>query len=95
MSEGFGLLVSTAFGGLVFGVLYLRTDNLWAAVAGHFLNNTILNVVFLQTGQGLQSFVQFGLFLAVLLLPSLALIPAIRCIAHRHAIPQLLLWSVT
>lgn len=35
------LLLFTSIGGLVFGYLYYRTDNLWTAVFAHLIDNSI------------------------------------------------------
>lgn len=39
--EAATLLVFTTVGGLVFGYLYYRTDNLWTAVFAHLIDNSI------------------------------------------------------
>ncbi len=91
--EAVGLLISTGIGGLVFGYLYYKTDNLWAAFLAHFINNTILNIVFIQTTEGLQSGVEFGLFLAIWLPGYLALIPLIGWLTRKNSLPQFTAWK--
>jgi uncharacterized protein len=45
-----GLLLSGTFvAGLVYGYLFWRTGSLWAPLIAHFLNNTVLNLVQIQT----------------------------------------------
>ena len=91
--EAVGLLISTGIGGLVFGYLYYKTDSLWSAFLGHFINNTILNIVFIQTAAGQQSGVEFGLFLAIWLLGYLALIPLINWLAKKYSLPAFSAWK--
>ena len=91
--EAVGLLISTGIGGLVFGYLYYKTDNLWAAFLAHFINNTVLNIVFIQTAKGLQSGVEFGLFLAIWLPGYLALIPLIGWLTRKYSLPQITAWK--
>lgn len=91
--EAFGLMISTGIGGLVFGYLYYKTDNLWSAVLAHFINNTILNIVFIQTSEGLQSGVEFGLFIAVWLVGYLALLPLISWLSKKTNLPEFTVWA--
>ncbi|HKJ37509.1 MAG TPA: CPBP family intramembrane glutamic endopeptidase, partial [Anaerolineales bacterium] len=91
--EAVGLIISTGIGGLVFGYLYYKTDNIWAAFLAHFINNTILNIVFIQTADGLQSGVEFGVFIAVWLTGYLALIPLIGWLSKRANLPEFTSWN--
>ena len=91
--EAVGLLISTGIGGLVFGYLYYKTDNLWSALLWHFINNTVMNIVFIQTAEGLQSGVEFGIFLAICLPGYLALIPLINWLAKKYSLPQFKTWK--
>ncbi len=90
--EAVGLLISTGIGGFVFGYLYYKTDNLWSAFLAHFVNNTVLNTVFIQTSEGLQSGVDFGLFIAVWLSGYLALIPLISWLSKKNKLPEFTFW---
>ena len=92
--EAVGLLVSTGIGGLVFGWLYYKTNNIWSAFLAHFINNTIMNIVFIQTANGLKSGVEFGLFLAIWLPGYLALIPLISWLAKRYSMPSFIAWAM-
>ena len=91
--EAVGLLISTGIGGLVFGYLYYRTNNIWSAFLAHFINNTILNIVFIQTDAGQQSGVEFGLFLAIWLPGYLAFIPLINWLAKKYSLPPFAAWG--
>ena len=91
--EAVGLLVSTGIGGLVFGWLYYKTNNIWSAFLAHFINNSILNIVFIQTANGLQSGVEFGLFLAIWLSGYLALILLISWLSQKYSLPSFTAWQ--
>jgi membrane protease YdiL (CAAX protease family) len=41
LAEAATLLVFTTVGGLVFGYLYYRTDNLWTSILAHLIDNSI------------------------------------------------------
>jgi membrane protease YdiL (CAAX protease family) len=41
IAQAIALLIFTTIGGLVFGYLYYRTDNLWTAIFAHFIDNAI------------------------------------------------------
>jgi membrane protease YdiL (CAAX protease family) len=91
--EALALLLATGIGGLVYGYLYHKTDNLWAPYVAHTINNAILNVVFIRTAEGLQSGVDFGLFLAIWLPGHLAMIPLIRWWTQRLRMSEAKPWS--
>ena len=91
--EAVGLFISTGIGGLVFGGLYYKTNNIWSAFFAHFINNTILNIVFIQTANGLQSGVEFGLFLAIWLPGYLVLIPLINWLSKKYSLPSFAAWQ--
>lgn len=74
-SEAAGLLIATGIGGLFYGYLFYKTGNLWSAILAHFINNTVLNILFIQTDFELQSGVEFGVFIAIFLVGYLLLIP--------------------
>jgi membrane protease YdiL (CAAX protease family) len=93
--EAFGLLLSTGLGGLLYGYLYHKTDNLWGAFLAHTINNTLFNVLFFRTGEGLQAGYEFGLFVAIWLPGHLALIPLIGWWANRLKLLQVRPWGST
>lgn len=90
--EAIGLLIATGIGGLVFGYIFYKTDNLWSAFLAHFINNTVLNIVFIQTSEGVQSGVEFGLFTAGWLIGYLALIPLISWLSKKKKLPEFTYW---
>ncbi|HWI61342.1 MAG TPA: CPBP family intramembrane glutamic endopeptidase [Symbiobacteriaceae bacterium] len=55
LGEAAGLLAATFIAGLVYGVLYLRTGNLWAPWLAHTINNTVLNFIHIRTAAGLDA----------------------------------------
>jgi membrane protease YdiL (CAAX protease family) len=54
-AEAAFLLVSATVGGLVFGYLYYRTNNLWTVVFAHLLDNRIGRLFHLQTASRLNA----------------------------------------
>jgi membrane protease YdiL (CAAX protease family) len=91
--EALGLLLSTSIAGVVYGYLYHKTGNLWGAYLAHFINNTVLNVLFFRTAEGLQLGPEFGLFLAIWLPGYLLLIPLIKWWAERYQMPEVTPWD--
>jgi membrane protease YdiL (CAAX protease family) len=91
--EAAGLLLSTFIAGIVYGYLYLRTDNMWGPFLAHTINNSLLNILYYQTDSGLRAATENGVFLAVFLLGYLALLPVIKVIADRAGTPKVNAWS--
>lgn len=87
------LLVGTSISGVVYGYLYLKTDNLWAPFLAHTINNSVFNVLFIRTDVGLVSGLEFGLFLGIFLAGYLALIPAFRYFARKWQLPEVKPWG--
>jgi membrane protease YdiL (CAAX protease family) len=76
--------------GLVWGVMYLHTGSLWSAWAAHFLTNTTLNLLHVQTHAGLDS--GMAVRLGVFSLASLSMIILIRWFSRRLQLPLLPTW---
>jgi len=91
--EALGLLVGTGISGIVYGYLYLKTDNLWAPFLGHTINNSVLNFVFIRTASGVQPATDLGVFLAIFLAGHLLLILLIRLLAKRLNMPEVRRWG--
>lgn len=91
--QAFGLMLATFFAALVWGYMYLKTDNLWAPFLAHTINNSVFNVLFIRTSEGVQSGLEYGLFLVIFLLGHLALIPVIGWAARRLDMPEVQPWS--
>lgn len=89
----FGLLMATFIGGLVYGYLYVKTDNLWGAFLAHTINNGIFNVLFISAGGAIKSGLDFGLFTAIFLIGHLLLLPVIYLAARRLGMPEVKPWG--
>ncbi len=91
--EAFSLLLATGIAGVVCGYLYHKTGNLWGPFLAHFINNSIMNVLFIRTAEGLQAGTDFIPFVVVLLVGNLALIPVIGWWAKRLKLPEVEPWG--
>lgn len=91
--EAFAILLATFIAGIVYGYLYLKTDNLWAPFLAHTLNNSIFNVLFIRTSAGLQSGLEFMPFQIIFLLGNLALIPLIGIFTQRWNLLEVEPWN--
>ena len=91
--EALSLIVATLISGVVYGYLYYRTDSLWGPFVAHTINNGIFNVLFIQTGEGIQSGLEFGVFIAIFLTGHIVLIPLIAWAAHRLKTPNVQPWG--
>lgn len=56
------LLVFTTAGGLIFGYLYYRTDNLWTAVLAHVIDNSVWLFVHIETSTRFDAEVNVSIF---------------------------------
>jgi membrane protease YdiL (CAAX protease family) len=88
------LLISTAIAGVVYGYLYLKTDNLWSAFLAHTINNSVLNILFIRTASGLKAGTELGVFLGIFLIGHLLLIPVIGLLAKGLKMPEVKPWGV-
>jgi membrane protease YdiL (CAAX protease family) len=85
------LLLGTFVAALVYGYLFGRTGSLWAPWIAHFINNTTLNLVQVQTAAGE---LQPALLMSIVVVFALAFLAfAIGPIARRLALPPLRPWS--
>ena len=91
--EALSLLLGTAIAGIVYGYLYLKTDNLWGPFLAHTIDNGIFNVLFIRTSMGMQSGLEFGSFLAIFLIGYVLLIPVIHFAAKRLEMPEVKPWG--
>jgi len=91
--EAFGLLLSTIISGVVYGYFYYRTNNLWGVFVAHFINNSIFNVLFIETEAGLQSGLEFMPFVLLFLILHLLMIPIIGIVTNRLQIPEVKPWG--
>lgn len=91
--EAFGLLLSTIISGVVYGYFYYRTNNLWGPFVAHLINNSIFNVLFIETAEGLQSGLEFMPFILLFLSLHLLMIPIIKAVADRLQLPKVSPWG--
>jgi uncharacterized protein len=85
------LLLGTFVAGLVYGYLFWRTGSLWAPWIAHFLNNTTLNLVQVQTAGGE---LQPAMVMSVVVVVALAfLVFTVEPLARRLALPHLRPWG--
>lgn len=91
--EAFGLLLATIISGVVYGYFYYKTNNLWGAFIAHFINNSIFNIVFIETEAGLQSGLEFMPFALLFLILHLLMIPIIRTVTNRIQMPEVKTWG--
>jgi len=92
--EAFTLMLATFIAGIVYGYLYLKTDNLWGAFLGHTINNTVLNVLYFQTGSGIQAAASLLPFQILMLLGYLVLLPVINIVTKKINAPEVKPWSL-
>ena len=91
--EAFFIMLGTFVAGIVYGYLYLKTDNLWGAFLAHTINNSIFNVLFIRTSAGIQSGLEFVPFQIIFLLGNLVLVPLIGLFAKRWNLPEIEPWE--
>lgn len=91
--EATALLLSTGIAAIVYGYMYYKTGNLWGPFLGHTINNSVANVLFIRTADGLQAGLDFGLFIALFLLGHLMLIPVTGWLAKRYKTPEVKPWG--
>jgi membrane protease YdiL (CAAX protease family) len=78
--EAATLLVGTSLIGVLYGYLYLKTGNLWAPWTAHTINNTVLNLLHVQTADSLDP--DATVLFAVVGVGYLALLPWTRVLAR-------------
>jgi membrane protease YdiL (CAAX protease family) len=87
VAQGSSLLLGTFVAALVYGYLFWRTGSLWAPWIAHFLNNTILNLVQVQSASGE---LQPALLMSVVVVVALALLAfAVGPLARRLGLAPL------
>jgi len=85
------LLLGTFVAGLVYGYLFWRTGSLWAPWIAHFLNNTTLNLVQVQSAGGE---LQPAMVMSVVVVVAMAfLVFTVKPLAKRLALPHLRPWG--
>ena len=85
------VLIATGIVGFAMGYLYLKTGNLWAPWIMHTINNSVQNMVHIQTIDGLDS--DMMVFQVALTLSLIAIIPFFRALAKRFQMPEVEPWG--
>jgi membrane protease YdiL (CAAX protease family) len=90
-SQSFIIFVATGIVGFALGYLYLKTGNLWGPWIMHTINNSVQNMVHIQTIDGLDS--DMMVFQIALTLSLVAIILFFRALAKRFQTPELKPWG--
>src|SRR5262245_30195853 len=62
LAQAGALLVFTAIGGLLFGYLYFRTNNLWTSVLAHLIDNSVWLFIHIETSTRFNAETDLSLF---------------------------------
>jgi len=86
-----GYIFLSAIIGLVWGYLFLKTNNLWAPWFAHTINNSTMNLLHTVTAQGFDS----GFMIRMSVFPFIALMTLflIKWMAERYQMPNLKRWD--
>jgi len=90
-SQSLIVLVATGIVGFAMGYLYLKTGNLWGPWIMHTVNNSIQNMVHIQTTDGLDS--DMMVFQIALTFSLVAIILFFRALTKRFQTPELKPWG--
>lgn len=91
VSQAAIIVVGSTISGLGYGYLYLKTDNLWAPWLAHAINNSIFNLVHIQTIEGLDA--ETGVLYAVVALGCVGMLIWTKLWAKRLHLPELRPWD--
>lgn len=83
--------VPQLFMGIVWGYLYLKTDNLWAAWIGHTLTNSTLNLLHITTVDGIDSGITIRM--VVYIIVAVLSMPLVKHLAKRFQMPEAKSWD--
>jgi hypothetical protein len=86
-----GYIFLSAIIGLVWGYLFLKTNNLWAPWFAHTMNNSIMNLLHTVTTEGFDS----GFMIRMSVFPFIALLTLflIKWMAEHYQMPNLKRWD--
>jgi membrane protease YdiL (CAAX protease family) len=90
-SQSFIIFVATGIVGFALGYLYLKTGNLWGPWIMHTINNSVQNMVHIQTIDGLDS--DMMVFQIALTFSLVAIILFFRALTKRFQTPELQPWG--
>jgi len=77
--------------GLVWGYLYLKTDNLWSAWTAHFLTNSVSNLLHITSSNGLDS--DFAIRMSVIVVVAMLGMFLIRYMADKFQMSEVKPWG--
>ena len=77
--------------GIIYGYMYLKTGNLWGPWIAHVLNNTISNILHVNTADGIDT--GFAMRMAVYTVVMVFSMFWIKKIAHKQQLPESLPWG--
>lgn len=77
--------------GLVWGYLYLKTDNLWAPWIAHFLANSVSNYLHITSINGLDS--DFAIRMSVYTVAVMLGMFLVRVLAEKFHLPEVKPWG--
>ena len=90
-SQSLIIFIATGIVGFAMGYLYLKTGNLWGPWIMHTINNSVQNMVHIQTIDGLDS--DMMVFQIALTLSLVAIILFFRTLTKRFQTPELKPWG--
>ena len=90
-SQSLIILVATGIVGFAMGYLYLKTGNLWGPWIMHTINNSVQNMVHIQTIDGLDS--DMMVFQIALTFSLVAIILFFRALTKRFQMPEVKPWG--
>jgi membrane protease YdiL (CAAX protease family) len=90
-SQSLIVLIATGIVGFAMGYLYLKTGNLWGPWIMHTINNSVQNMVHIQTIDGLDS--DMMVFQIALTLSLVAIILFFRALTKRFQMPEVKPWG--
>ena len=90
-SQSLIVLIATGIVGFAMGYLYLKTNNLWAPWIMHTINNSVQNMVHIQTIDGLDS--DMMVFQIALTFSLVAIILFFRALTKRFQMPEVKPWG--
>lgn len=91
ITDATSLVLTTIAAGLVFGYLFYKTNSLWTPWLAHTIHNSALNLVHIQTIDGLDS--GMGVLIPVMSIGYLVLVGATKLVARRLALAPLESWA--
>jgi len=91
VSQSLIILIATGIVGFAMGYLYLKTNNLWGPWIMHTINNSVQNMVHIQTIDGLDS--DMMVFQIALTFSLVAIILFFRALTKRFQTPEVKPWG--